>query len=149
MPPANFIAPLSIPSKPLRQPGSRSHAIGEAHPLDSPLHLISHFLRATSVGPLQVHVQLLKRGRAYPYLTARLIQNARIRTSYLPQVTIFVYAVFWYCRETPISSSTLSSPSCLRRYLHSFLNPIHSLLSHPPLSLDVSRIAIYLARRHC
>lgn len=52
-------------------------AIRQAVSAPDPLTATAHFLRASAPGPVEVHVEVIKRGRLYSTVSARLVQNGR------------------------------------------------------------------------
>ena len=45
---------------------------GSSHP--HPIHLTAHFIKSTSIGPFEVHIRIVKRGKGFMNLTANLVQ---------------------------------------------------------------------------
>lgn len=49
------------------------HQKETGHP--DPIHVTAHFMRATVVGPFEVHVSVLKSGRGFTNLNVEFVQN--------------------------------------------------------------------------
>ncbi|KAA1474689.1 hypothetical protein DENSPDRAFT_841315 [Dentipellis sp. KUC8613] len=49
--------------------------------LPDPLHVTAHYLKPTAIGPLEVHVRMLKSGQTLCNITAELIQNGTTKVT--------------------------------------------------------------------
>ncbi|KAJ7149054.1 thioesterase-like superfamily-domain-containing protein [Mycena crocata] len=82
-----------------------------AHP--DPVHVMGHFLQATSIAPFEVHVRTLKKGRGFINILADLVQQDRTRIT-----THMIFATLG-----PTLNIGLVPPSSYARRLPLYVHP--------------------------
>ncbi|KAJ7643777.1 thioesterase-like superfamily-domain-containing protein [Roridomyces roridus] len=88
------------------------------HP--DPIHVTGHYLQATSLGPFEVRVRTLKRGRGFTNVLADLVQQNRTR--------ITTHMIFGSLEPQPDSFS-LSPPSVYARRHPLHVHPSNAVLT--------------------
>ncbi|KAL4081213.1 thioesterase-like superfamily-domain-containing protein [Scleroderma citrinum] len=99
------------------------HQASGGSPHTDPIHVTAHFLRATNIGPGDVHIKLIKSGKMFTNLQAELVQKNTVK--------ITAHIIFGDISPQPAAAiqRTLVSPSPYARRLPLHCHPSEATLS--------------------